>query len=102
MIILFRLHTLLILLPFWHSSWSIRVFGETPCAAVFSFKNISMLSALPILKELSVGKFEKRSMHSRKYTSLPCSSLIGPTNSICFPLFGSPHGLVLRTILFLV
>ena len=55
-------------------------------------RNFSMLRPFAFVTSLWVGNFEKRSIHARKFTSLPCPSSIGAPKSSWNSLFGSEHG----------
>ena len=91
---LLRLHNSLIKLPVWNLAWSIRIDLGTPCVDIYLFRKCSMFNAFALFYNLIDGNFENRSMHARKYTSLPCPSSIGPPNSIWISSFGSTHGII--------
>ena len=93
-IMLFRLHNSLIILPVWHLAWFIRIDPGTPFMDIYLFRKCSMFIALALLYNISDGNFENRSMHARKYTSLPCLSSIAPSKSIWISSFGSTHGII--------
>ena len=74
-------HRSFTLLPFRQRAWSSLMFRGTPCWAMYLFKNFSMFGPFACVTSFRVGNFEKRSMHARKYTSLPSPSNIGPPKS---------------------
>ena len=51
-----------------------------------------MFGPFAFVTSFKVGNFEKRSIHARKYTSLPCPSIVGPPKSNWISSFGSEHG----------
>ena len=71
-------HRSFTLLPFRQRAWSSLKFRGTPYWAMYLFKNFSMFGPFACVTTFRVGNFEKRSMHAKKYTSLPCPSNIGP------------------------
>ena len=84
-------HRSFTLLPFRQRAWSSLMFSGTPCWAMYLFRIISMFGPFAFVTSFKVGNFEKRSMHARKYTSLPCPSIFGPPKSNWISSFGSEH-----------
>ena len=80
------------IIPLKQRAWSSLIFRGTPCWAMYLFGNFSMLGPFAFVTSFRAGNYEKRSMHARKYTSLPCQSINGPPKSSCISSFGSEHG----------
>ena len=91
-LILCLAHRCCTILPFKQRACSSLMFRGYPCWAMYLIENFSMFRPFAFVTSFSVGNFEKRSIHARKYTSLTCPSIIGPAKSSWISLFGSEHG----------